>query len=96
MTRQLVMDAAQESVTAAQQKHWERGQAVCDGFEAIAEEAAHLLFPLHPGNQHHPAATRFFKQVGALRDFLADSHLPGENESSASTHKAKKGEQVSG
>lgn len=57
--------------TPAQQKHWERGQQIADELERTIQIVTARL--------NHPVTRQLSIHIVELRDFLADSHLPGEN-----------------
>lgn len=63
-----------QTITPEQQAHWDKGQEIADDFEALASDVARRL----PG-VNESVVVKLRQQVGALRDFLAGSHLPGEN-----------------
>lgn len=69
------MSDRKQTITPEQQKHWDKGQEIANGFEGLAQKAAAALSGIG-----HPVVRGLHEQVGELRDFLAASHLPGTNE----------------
>ena len=74
-----------QTTTPEQQAHWEKGQQIVDALGALRDELTinlpDLGEPMDIGRFEKVKSLpgRLNMQVVALREFLADSHLPGEN-----------------